>query len=422
LLQDNSTSALKGKQKFFTILILGLLSAIGPCSIDMYLPGFTGIAADLKTTVPDVALSLSSFFIGICFGQFLYGPLLDRYGRKPPLYAGLSLYLIASAGCVFAASVNTLIILRLFEGIGSCAGMVAARAYVRDIFPVDEIAKVFSMLMLVIAVSPIIAPTAGGFIATHLGWHYIFVVLFSMAAFLLCTMHLALPKGRAPDKSLSLKPKPITKNFLSVIKNPQFSTYTFTGAFASAGLYAYIAGSPHVFMELYKLTEQQYGWLFAIIAMGLITASQLNSLLLRKYSSSQIIRIALICQSLTAIIMCVGIMLNLLDVFGIIACIFCFLSCQGFTFPNASALSLVPFERNAGTASALLGAIQMATGTLSSAMVSVFSNSTAIPMALIMTLCATTALTILLTGRRVLYSRAKKQDIQDQVVETIITS
>ena len=422
MLQSNSTTALKGKQKFFTILILGLLSAIGPCSIDMYLPGFTGIAADIHTTVPKVALSLSSFFIGICFGQFLYGPLLDRYGRKPPLYAGLALYLIASAGCVFAGSVDALIILRLFEGIGSCAGLVAARAYVRDIFPVDEIAKVFSMLMLVIAVSPIIAPTAGGYITTHLGWHYIFVVLFLMAAFLLCTMHLVLPKGRAPDTSLSLKPTAITRNFLSVIRNPQFSTYAFTGAFASAGLYAYIAGSPHVFMELYKITEEQYGWIFAIIAMGLITASQLNSLLLRKYSSSQIIRIALMFQTLTAVTMCVAILLNLLNAFGIIACIFCFLSCQGFTFPNASALSLVPFEKNAGTASALLGAIQMATGTLSSAMVSVFSNDTAIPMSLIMALCATTALTILLTGRRVMYNRAKKQDIQDQVIETIITS
>src|SRR6478735_3142259 len=134
------------KTGFFTILVLGLLSAIGPFSIDMYLPGFPGIAVDLHTTVPEVSLSLSSFFIGICFGQFLYGPLLDRYGRKPPLYAGMALYLLASAGCVFATSVNTLIILRLFQGLGGCAGIVAARAYVRDIFPVDEIAKIFSML------------------------------------------------------------------------------------------------------------------------------------------------------------------------------------------------------------------------------------------------------------------------------------
>src|SRR4029077_13905341 len=150
----------------------------------------------------------------------------------------------------------------------------------------------------------------------------------------------------------------------------QFATYAFTGSFAAAGLYGYIAGSPHVFMEIYRVTAQEYGWIFAIIAAGLITASQVNSLLLRKYSSAQIIRIALMLQSLSAVIMCTGIILNALNVFGMIACIFCFLSCQGFTFPNSSALSLAPFLKNAGTASALMGAIQMAVGTLSSAMVS----------------------------------------------------
>jgi len=413
---------MKGRQKFFTILILGLLSAIGPFSIDMYLPGFPGIAVDLHTTVPEVAYSLSSFFIGICFGQFLYGPLLDRYGRKPPLYAGIILYFIASAGCVFVSSVNTLIALRLFQGLGGCVGMVASRAYVRDIFPVQEIAKIFSLLMLVIAVSPIIAPTTGGLIAAHLGWQYIFIALSLLSAFILVAMHFALPKGREPDKSLSLKPRPIIQNFLSVIKNAQFATYAFTGSFAAAGLYAYISGSPHVFMELYKETEQQYSWIFAIIAAGLIAASQVNSLLLRKYSSAQIIRIALMLQSLSAVIMCIGIILNVLNVYGMVACIFCFLSCQGFTFPNSSALSLAPFTKNAGTASALMGAIQMAIGTLSSAMVSVFSSDAALPMGLIMLLCSSTALTILLTGRRILYRNAAIEQVKEQAAETIVTS
>ncbi len=250
---------MKGSQKFFTILILGLLSAIGPFSIDMYLPGFPQIAADFNTTVPEVAFSLSSFFIGICFGQFLYGPLLDRYGRKPPLYAGIILYLIASIGCAFASSIHILIALRLLQGLGGCAGMVASRAYVRDIFPVNEIANIFSLLMLVIAVSPIIAPTTGGFIAAHFGWQYIFITLSLLAAFILISMYFALPKGREADIDLSLKPRPIIQNFFSVIKNKQFATYAFTGSFAAAGLYAYIGGSPHVFMALYKVTEQQYG-------------------------------------------------------------------------------------------------------------------------------------------------------------------
>src|SRR5687768_7593751 len=165
---------MKGKNKFFLILILGLLSAIGPFSIDMYLPGFPGIAADLNTTIASVSLSLSSFFIGISAGQLLYGPLLDRFGRKKPLYAGLSIYVLASVGCALASSVNALILLRLLQALGGCVGMVASRVMVRDIFPVEENAKVFSMLVLVIGVSPIIAPTAGGYITSAFGWHYVF--------------------------------------------------------------------------------------------------------------------------------------------------------------------------------------------------------------------------------------------------------
>src|SRR5882757_4465455 len=165
------------RKSFFIILILGLLSAIGPFSIDMYLPGFPAIAASLKTTVAEVTLSLSSFFIGISAGQFLYGPLLDRFGRKKPLYAGIGLYLAASACCAMARSVELLIILRLFQALGACACLVASRALVRDLFPVDQNARVFSQLMLVIAVSPIIAPTLGGYLTASLGWRYIFIVL-----------------------------------------------------------------------------------------------------------------------------------------------------------------------------------------------------------------------------------------------------
>src|SRR5882762_5677725 len=186
---------LSKRNQFFLILILGLLSAIGPLSIDMYLPGFPQIAGELDTTVAKVTLSLSSFFIGISAGQFLYGPLLDRYGRKKPLYAGLSLYFVASACCIFAHSVEVLIVLRFFQAIGGCAGMVASRAMVRDLFDVSENAKVFSLLMLVVGVSPIIAPTLGGYITAAYGWKYIFFVLTLIAALVLAAVHFTLPES-----------------------------------------------------------------------------------------------------------------------------------------------------------------------------------------------------------------------------------
>ena len=222
--------------KFFLILILGLLSAIGPLSIDMYLPAFPSIAKGLNTTVSLVMLSLSSFFIGISIGQLIYGPLLERYGRKTPLYFGLALYAISSFACATAMSVETLIIFRFFQALGGCVGMVASRAMVRDLFDVKDNAKVFSTLMLVIAVSPIIAPTLGGLITTYIGWRFIFIMLIIVIAMIVAGIYFLLPNSKQPDPTYSLKPKAILTGFASILKHPQFILYAISGAVASAGL------------------------------------------------------------------------------------------------------------------------------------------------------------------------------------------
>jgi DHA1 family bicyclomycin/chloramphenicol resistance-like MFS transporter len=413
---------MKVNDKFSVILILGLLSAIGPFSIDMYLPGFPSIAASLHTTVARVSLSLSSFFIGISAGQLLYGPLLDRFGRKRPLYIGLSIYLLSSIGCIWVVSAESLIILRFIQALGGCVGMVASRAMVRDLFDVKDNARVFSLLMLVVAVSPIIAPTLGGYIAATLGWRYIFIVLALMSIAVLFAVSFALPESRKPDPGFSLKPRPIVNNFLKVIKEPQFYTYAFTGSVASAGLYAYIAGSPFVFMELFKVSEKQYGWIFAIIAIGLIGASQLNSVLLKNFKSEEIIKVALLCQTITGLLLFTGTLFGWLELFSTIFFIFIFLGCQGFTFPNSSALSLAPFSKNAGSASALMGGIQMSIGALTSACVGFLSNHTALPMTGVMATCAMSSFTILMLGSRIIRYRASAEEVEEQSAEMIGTS
>jgi DHA1 family bicyclomycin/chloramphenicol resistance-like MFS transporter len=390
---------MKGRERFFTIFTLGLLSAMGAFSIDMYLPGFPDIARDLHTTVAHITLSITSFFIGISVGQMLYGPLLDKFGRKKPLVIGLIVYLLTSVACAFAPTANALIGIRFLQALGSCAGMVASRALVRDIFPVKENAKIFSLLMLVLALSPIVAPTLGGYVSAAFGWQFIFYILAGIAGVTLLLTLLKLPEGRKPELTLSLKPKPIINGFLEVAKVPQFYTYAFAGAIASSGLYAYLAGSPFVFMELYHVTEKQYGWIFAFIAMGLITASQVNTLLLRKYSSEQIIKATLFCQCLAGISLVLGNWFHILGLFSTIFLIWVFLSTQGFAFPNSSALCLAPFTKNAGTASALMGAIQLGIGALSTALVSILNNGTAMPMAAVMCACAITSFTVLLIGR-----------------------
>jgi len=392
------------KNRFLTIFTLGLLSAIGPFSIDMYLPGFPAIAESLHTTVAHVSLSLSSFFVGIAVGQLIYGPLLDRFGRKIPLYTGLAVYFITSLYCAFVNDGDTLIIVRFLQALGSCAGMVAARALVRDLFPINENAKVFSLLMLVIAVSPIVAPTLGGYVTAAFGWHAIFIVLAFISLLTFFAVVLWLPAGLKANTEMSLMPGPILKSFWEVAKVPQFYTYALTGAIASSGLYAYLAGSPFVFMKLYRVSEKEYGWIFAFIAMGLIGCSQLNTLLLRKHSSEKITLFALACQMITGVLLLLGTYFDLLGLYSTILLIWIFLGTQGFAFPNTSALSIAPFSRNAGTASALMGAIQLGIGAVISALVGLLNDKTAIPMTAIMCGCAVISFLVLLMGRKIIKS------------------
>ena len=409
------------KRKFYLILILGFLTAIGPLSIDMYLPAFPDIAKSLNTSVARVTLSLSSFFIGISVGQLFYGPLLERFGRKKPLYAGLCIYLLASIGCAFAASVNALIALRLLQALGGCVGMVASRAMVRDLFDVKENAKIFSTLMLVVAVSPIIAPTLGGYITAALGWHYVFAMLIIIALSILGAIYFFLPETKKADPHFSLKPLSILKSYGGVITHPQFYTYALTAAISAAAIYAYIGGSPHVFMELFHVNEKQYGWIFALIAMGLIGSSQLNSVLLKNYTSEQIIKVALRCQTIIGAIMVLITVLGWGDLFVIIFLIFIFLCCQGFIFPNASALSLAAFGHNAGSASALLGGIQMGIGAGTSALVSLLQNNTALPMTGVMACCAITALSVFSLGRKIIINQATAEGVEKEDIEMIST-
>jgi DHA1 family bicyclomycin/chloramphenicol resistance-like MFS transporter len=409
------------QNQFHLILILGLLTAIGPLSIDMYLPAFPDIAKGLHTSVAAVMLSLSSFFIGISFGQLIYGPLLERFGRKKPLYVGLIIYALSSFACATTATVNTLIAFRLFQALGGCVGMVAARAMVRDLFEVKDNAKVFSTLMLVVAVSPIIAPTLGGYITAYFGWRYIFGMLIAVIFLIIIGIYFLLPESKKPDPDYSLKPSSILKNFITIIKHPQFAIYTFTGAVAYAGLYAYISGSPFVFMSIFKVSEKHYGWIFAIIAAGLIGASQLNNFLLRKFSSEQIIKWALYMQNIIGITLVSTVIFDIGNLYSVVGLIFMFLCCQGFLFPNASALSMAPFGHNAGTASALMGFIQMSVGALMSAMVSVLQNGTALPMTGVMALCSVSASILFFLGRKTVLNKTNIMLVEEEEIDMINT-
>lgn len=406
---------MKQKQYIITVLILGALCTISPFSIDMYLPGFPAIAKDLDTTIDQIQLSITSYLIGISIGQLFYGPLLDRFGRKIPLYTGLAIYILASLACAFTTSVDALITMRFIQAIGGCAGMVAAQALVRDLFPVNKSAQAFSLLVLVIAVSPMVAPTVGGYVTAVFGWHAVFILLAFITALIMLAVYLTLPEGQLADRTLSLRPKAVLKNYQNVLKQPQFLVYMLAGGIATAAPLAYIAGSSDVFMNMYQVSEREYGWIFAFLASAMIGATQLNHILLKKFTSEQIIRFTLYYQTATGLLLVAGTFYGWYGKAGLIMILFVFLTGQGLTNPNATALALVPFTKHAGSASALLGSFRLAMGGLASAAVSILHNHTALPMVSVMALCALTGLGLFLIGDHTLLHKLRQQELTKEV-------
>ncbi len=274
-------------------MVLGTLSLVSPFAVDMYLPAFARVAAQFHTNTAAISLSLSSYFIGFALGQVFYGPLLDRFGRKPPLTAGLILYIAASLGCIHPHDLNTLVALRFVQALGGCVAQVAAVAMVRDFFPPEQSARVFSLVFLVIGVSPLLAPSIGSLVMISLGWQWIFVLLALFAAAILTVVLLFLAEPHTPDRGISLHPAQLLRTYLHVWKQPQFVTYGIAGAFSFSGLFSYVAGSPILFMDGYHVSAQTFGAIFAVLTGGFIAGSQLNVFLLRRFTSSRIFSIAL---------------------------------------------------------------------------------------------------------------------------------
>lgn len=401
-LSEQPRLAMTKKRRFITILLLGLLTAIVPFTIDMYLPGFPDIARAMDTNVSKVALSLSSFFIGMGLGQLLYGPLLDRFGRKKPLYAGLLLYCITSIGCVYAGSIENLIILRFVQAIGACSATISATAMVRDLFPPEENAKIFSFLILVLSASPMLAPSIGSWLTIAFGWTSIFFVLTILIIVIFLGVLFFLPESKGSDKKYSLNIFSILKNYRSVLGESYFIIYAITGGIGFAGLFAHIASSPGVFMEHFGLTQKQYGLLFAFLTSGLIMASQINTFLLKRYKSEALIERSLIFQNSFSILLLIASLMHLDNFWVTIGLLFLYLSSIGLVMPNASALSMKPFEQNAGSASALLGFIQMGLGSLATVFVGILNIKTVLPLAVSIMICSMLGLGLIILSKRYL--------------------
>ncbi len=388
------------RSNLLIILILGALSTVSPFSIDMYLPAFQQIANDLGTTPAQISLSVSGYFIGLALGQLFYGPLLDRFGRKPPLYAGLSVFAVASLGCITVRSPELFIAFRLLQALGGCVAQVGAIAMVRDFFPARESAKILSLLMLVLSVSPLFAPSIGSVIATTIGWPWIFVALGGFAVLLMVVIGLLLPEGHRPDPDISLLPSAILGGFQQILVRPQFYTYALAGAFAFAGLFVYVAGSPIVFIDGFQVGPRAYGLIFAALACGFIGGSQLNIWLSRQHADHKIFRVAVVCQNVIMLIIVVGTFYGWYGLVGTVVLLLAYLPFCGIAYPNAAAIALAPFSRNVGSAAALLGFLQMGIGALASTGVGLLHATSSLAVFMVMAATALIGLVILLANHR----------------------
>lgn len=367
-------------QKRKLILILGAIAALGPLSIDMYLPSFPSIADDLGVEISHISLTLTAYFIGISVGQLLYGPLIDRYGRKPPLLFGLALYTIAAIACALAQDLNQLIFFRLLLAFGGSVGMVSARAMVRDLFETKEVARVFSSLILVMGVAPILAPALGGVLDQFLTWRFIFGFLSVTGCLLWLLVFFRLSESKQADTEMSLNFGLILKRYGQVMLNKQFVVYGLSGSLAMAGLFTYIASSPMVLMENMGFESGTYTILFGINASLFIIGSQVNRWVLKYYSTVDISK----AMAIAALLLCAVFIgygsYSGFSPYATSAFFGLFLFCFGFINPNTTALSLEPFDKMAGVASALVGSFRMAAGAIASALVSSYSANNIQPI------------------------------------------
>lgn len=394
------------------IVLLGALCVVTPFAIDMYLPAFSSIAAEYKTSTSQISLSLSTYFLGFSLGQIIYGPLLDRFGRKRPLYVGLTVYILCSLGCAIAPSLRSFVALRFLEALGGCVAQVGAIAMVRDFFPVKESARIFSLLFLMIGLSPLLAPTIGSLIIVALGWRWIFVLLAAIASAILVVTFLLLPEGHEPDHSVSLRPGPLLSGFWGILKEPQFITYTLAGAFSFAGLFAFAAGAPIIFMDGFHMGTKTFGIVFAGLVMGFIGGNQMNVFLLRRFTSRQIFFVALLAQVLIGIIFFAGVHSHMIGLKSILVLFLFFLSCIGLTYPNSAALALAPYSSHAGRASALMGCLQTGTGALISMGIGMLGAGSVVSL---LSSTSLIALVVLLVGRPSI-GRMVEREEQDMVI------
>lgn len=394
------------------LLLMGLLTMTAPLAIDMYLPAFSDMAVALKAEGGEVERTLSIYLVGMALGQLAYGPLSDRYGRKPPLYIGLALFTAASVGCALAPDISQLTFWRAVQALGGSACMVVPRAVIRDHYNTQGAARAMSLLLLITGAAPLLAPTLGAQILIFASWRVIFGLLAAVGAVLLVCMHFGMKETLDRHAAPRISPGSLVTTYLDLMRHRQFMTMAAVSGLGTAGLFAYLTGSPRVFIELYGLSPQWYGAFFAMNALALIIAAQFNARLLRRRQPAAVLRPVLVVWPAISLVTVVLVMLSLLPLWTLVLSLMGYMACQGFIGSNATALALMRQGRRLGAASALSGTMQFLFGAVSGLLVSLWRTDDAMNLAAVMALCSVLAL---LAGRKGLALTAKYKDAEEPV-------
>lgn len=392
-----------GADRVRVIVMLGTLVALVPLTIDLYLPALPAIADSLHASSSAVQLTLAATLIGLGLGQLIIGPLSDTVGRRIPLLAGTALHIITSLLCLLAPNIAVLTVLRGLQGMGAAAGMVVALAIVRDLFSERAAATTLSRLMLVMGVVPILAPTLGGAILLVGSWRGVFAVLAALGVVLMAIAFFRLNETLPPARRRTGEFAPVLRTYGSLLADREFVALVLVGALGMSALFSYISGAPFVLQQQYGLSQQLFALVFGVGAVAVIGASQLNVVLLNRFTPRRVVHAALLAATASGAVLTFLALTGIGGLLGFMTALWLMLGSVGFVLPNAPALALSRHGEAAGTAAALLGAAQFGLGALIAPLVGILGND-ALAMATIMTggsaIALATLTAVVLRGRR----------------------
>ncbi|MCF3123182.1 Bcr/CflA family multidrug efflux MFS transporter [Streptomyces arenae] len=393
---EPSGSAALRRTGALVTLVLGGLTAVPPLSMDMYLPALPEVTDALGAPAATIQLTLTACLMGMALGQLVVGPMSDKWGRRRPLLIGLLVYILATAICALAPTAELLIAFRLLQGLAGAAGIVIARAVVRDLYDGVEMARFFSTLMLISGVAPVVAPLIGGQVLRFTDWRGIFVVLTGVGIVLTLLVWRRLPETLAPEKRHGGGTAEALRTMRSLLADRVFTGYMVAGGFAFAALFAYISASPFVIQEIYGASPQTFSLLFGVNSVGLIVAGQVNGkILVGRVSLNKVLAVGLgvITLAATALLLMTAGVFGEVGLFPVAAGLFVLMSAMGLAMPNTQSLALIRTPHAAGSASALLGTSSFLIGAVASPLVGIAGEDTAVPMAVVQLVCALAAVT-----------------------------